>query len=219
MLFFPKPITYSSLFWHTHKQSLINYSESMNSKAFKQQLLNELYAPYKKCMECPLATQGRTNVVFGEGNPDARLMFIGEAPGADEDAQGRPFVGRSGQLLNKIFELIGIERKDVFITNIVKCRPPNNRKPMPVESDTCKSLLLLNQIKIIRPQVICTLGASALQGLVDYEVKITKMRGIFINYQEIKTLPAYHPAFILRNPKELQTLVDDIKTAYNASIE
>jgi len=191
----------------------------MNSQDLKQKLLSDLYAPYFKCMQCPLATQGRTNVVFGEGNPDARLLFIGEAPGADEDAQGRPFVGRSGNLLNKIFELIGITRQDIFITNIVKCRPPNNRRPTCVESDACKKILLLNQIRIISPQVICTLGSSALKGLVDYKVKITKMRGQFITYEGIKTLPTYHPAYILRNPKEFQTLVDDIKTAHTQSLD
>src|SRR5437870_4631307 len=123
----------------------------MNPKTYKQELLDKLYAPYKKCMECPLGNLGRTHVVFGEGNPDADLMFIGEGPGKEEDEQGRPFVGRSGKLLNHIFEIIGIHRKNVFITNIVKCRPPNNRKPLPIESNTCKSILLLNQIKIIRP--------------------------------------------------------------------
>lgn len=192
----------------------------MNPKTYKEKLLQELYAPYQNCHRCPLGSLGRTNVVFGEGNADARLMFIGEGPGADEDAQGRPFVGRSGQLLTKLLSLAGIDRADVFITNIVKCRPPNNRKPLPIESNTCKKLLLLNQIKIIRPDVICTLGSSALSGLLNKDdVKITAMRGKIITtafespLNTIKLLPTYHPAYILRNPKEANTLFDDLQKA------
>ena len=185
----------------------------MDVKQYKQSLLDQLYAPYHKCMECPLGGMGRTNVVFGEGNPDADLMFIGEGPGKDEDQQGRPFVGRSGQLLNKVLELVSIKREDVFISNIVKCRPPNNRKPLPIESNTCKNLLLFNQIKIIRPKAICTLGSSATQGLLDEKVKITKIRGIKKKFGSSVVIPTYHPAYVLRNPKELNSLVEDIKIA------
>jgi DNA polymerase len=187
----------------------------MNPKIYKQQLLNKLYAPYKKCLECPLGTLGRTHVVFGEGNPDADIMFIGEGPGKEEDEQGRPFVGRSGKLLNHIFAIVGIKREDVFITNIVKCRPPNNRKPLPIESNTCKSILLLNQIKIIRPSIICTLGSAALSGLLDKDIKITQLRGTIMQFQNIPLIPTYHPAYILRNPKELQTLIDDIQAVFD----
>ena len=165
-------------------------------------------------MECPLGNLGRTQVVFGQGNPDADLMFVGEGPGKDEDIQGKPFVGRSGQLLNRVFELLHIQRSEVFITNIVKCRPPNNRKPLPIESKTCKSILLLNQIKIIQPQVICTLGSAAIQSLLEKEVKITKIRGSEYSLGSIPIIPTYHPAYILRNPKELQSLIDDITKAY-----
>lgn len=186
----------------------------MDTKTYKQQLLNDLYAPYTKCLKCPLGFLGRTNVVFGEGNPNADIMFIGEGPGREEDEQGRPFVGKSGQLLNKTFELAGINRADVFITNIVKCRPPNNRKPLPEESNACKKLLLKNQLKIILPKIICTLGAVAIQGLLeDYTLKITKIRGKMINWDNFTILPTYHPAYILRNPKELQSLVNDIQLA------
>jgi len=186
----------------------------MNTKEYKQQLLDKLYAPYQNCLKCPLGFQGRTNVVFGDGNPDANLMFIGEAPGRDEDIQGKPFVGRSGKLLDKVLELVGIKRSDVFISNIVKCRPPNNRKPTPQESHICKNLLLKKQVKIICPKVICTLGAASLQGLLeDYTIKITKVRGKLVDWENIPVLPTYHPAYILRNPKQLQTLVNDIKTA------
>jgi DNA polymerase len=182
----------------------------MNPKIYKQTLLDNLYAPYTKCKECPLATLGRTHVVFGQGNPDAQLMIIGEGPGKDEDSQGLPFVGRSGQLLNKILEAININRSEIFITNIVKCRPPNNRQPLFEEMSICKKLLLDNQIKIIRPAIICTLGATAIQGLLQKPVKITQIRGQKMHYNNILTIPTYHPAYILRNPKELTKFADDL---------
>lgn len=185
----------------------------MDAKIYKQELLNELYRPYLKCTMCPLGSLGRINVVFGEGNPDARLMFIGEAPGADEDKQGRPFVGRSGSLLNKAFELAGIKREDVFITNIVKCRPPGNRAPLPNESGICKRLFLFNQIKIIRPTVICTLGSIALQELIGEPIQITKKRGVALHKNDYIILPTYHPAYILRNAKEGKTFLSDIQSA------
>ncbi len=188
----------------------------MDTKQYKQSLLDELYAPYKQCVACPLGSLGRKNVVFGEGNPDANLLFIGEGPGQQEDEQALPFVGRSGKLLNRVLELIGITRSDVFITNIVKCRPPNNRKPLPTESNTCKKLLLFKQIKIIRPQVICTLGSAAIQGLIEKEVKITRTRGSILSFEGTTLIPTYHPAYVLRNPKALEFLVEDIKKAYNS---
>ena len=123
-------------------------------QTYKQDLLNKLYAPYQKCIQCPLGKLGRKNVVFGEGNPDAKLVFIGEGPGQDEDIQGRPFVGRSGKLLDKVFDLAHITRSDVFISNVVKCRPPGNRKPLENEIMTCTNLLLFKQLKIIRPKII-----------------------------------------------------------------
>lgn len=190
----------------------------MDPKKYKQALLAQLYEPYKNCTACPLGTLGRKHVIFGEGNPDAQLMFIGEGPGQQEDLQGRPFVGRSGQLLNKILELVEIKREDTFITNIVKCRPPRNRAPSPLESKTCKDLLLTNQIKIIRPRVICTLGAAAIQGLLEKSVKITKIRGSQIPMNDIIIIPTYHPAYILRNHAELNNMIDDIKKAYIIAI-
>lgn len=194
----------------------------MDIKAYKQDLLNKLYAPYSKCIECPLGKLGRTTVVFGEGNPDTKLMFIGEGPGQDEDKLGRPFVGRSGKLLNKVFECADIKREDVFISNVVKCRPPNNRKPLENEITTCTGLLLFKQIKIIRPKVICTLGSTALQGLLgNYEVKITAVRGKPIVADKLPgfiIMPTYHPAYILRNPKELKTLFEDIRKAHEIAL-
>jgi DNA polymerase len=189
----------------------------MDVKQFKQQLLDTLYAPYKKCTMCPLGTLGRTHVVFGEGDPDAALMFIGEGPGAEEDKQGRPFVGRSGQLLSRTLQRFGVKREEVFITNIVKCRPPNNRAPLPIESETCKNLLLVKQIKIIRPRIICTLGTSALQSILEKEIKITKIRGTTITKEDMTILPTYHPAYILRNPQELALFLADIELAVNKS--
>lgn len=194
----------------------------MDKKKFKEKLLQDLYEPYKNCHACPLGNLGRKNVVFGEGNPDTRLLFIGEAPGKDEDEQGRPFVGRSGQLLNKVLEACGISREDIFITNIVKCRPPNNRLPHPSESSICKSILLYNQIKIIRPKIICTLGSHALQSLIGDEIdeilKITKVRGKIFKKDGILIIPTYHPAYILRNKNELETFMKDITLVKNTLI-
>ncbi|MGC2310783.1 MAG: uracil-DNA glycosylase [Candidatus Babeliaceae bacterium] len=183
----------------------------MDQKAFKQQLLNQLYEPYLQCMRCPLGSLGRTHVVFGEGNPDAQLVFIGEAPGREEDEQGRPFVGRSGKLLNKTLASVGIKREDVFITNIVKCRPPQNRAPLPNESNICKKLLLFNQLKIIRPQIICTLGSIALQSLFEESFQITKIRGKKLEFKEMTIIPTYHPAYVLRNQNAEKDFLADIK--------
>jgi DNA polymerase len=182
----------------------------MDSKAYKQMLLENLYTPYNQCLECPLGSLGRTHIVFGQGNPDAKLMLIGEGPGRDEDLKGIPFIGRSGQLLNHVLEAVNIKREDIFITNIVKCRPPNNRQPLPNEMDNCKKILLTNQIKIIRPSIICTLGATALQGLMDQQYKITQIRGHLLTYGNIKLIPTFHPAYILRNSRELNNFADDL---------
>ncbi|OQA33869.1 MAG: Uracil DNA glycosylase superfamily protein [Candidatus Dependentiae bacterium ADurb.Bin331] len=185
----------------------------MDPKLYKQALLNELYEPYKNCTMCPLGSLGRKNVVFGEGDPDAGLMFIGEGPGRDEDLQGRPFVGRSGQLLTRTLASHQVKRENVFISNIVKCRPPDNRTPTELESTTCKKLLLEKQIKIIRPKVICTLGSTALVHLTGKEFKITKARGKIIEQNGMIIIPTYHPAYILRNASEITTFSNDIKFA------
>ncbi len=135
---------------------------------------------------------------FGEGDPDADLMFVGEAPGKDEDAQGRPFVGRAGQLLTKIIESIGLKREDVFIANILKCRPPANRNPETKEIALC-SPYLIKQISLIKPKVICALGKFAAQRLLETETPISKLRGNFYDYHGVKLMPTYHPAYLLRN--------------------
>lgn len=163
------------------------------------------------CSACPLATLGRSCVVFGEGNLHAQLMFIGEGPGRDEDEQGRPFVGRAGQLLTKIIQAMNLKREDVYISNVVKCRPPNNRVPLPTESDVCKNLILFNEIDIIQPKIICTLGATATQALLGEDAKITKTRGIFSFFKGIPVLPTYHPAYLLRNPDAKKIVWEDMK--------
>ncbi|MDD4013921.1 MAG: uracil-DNA glycosylase [Candidatus Omnitrophica bacterium] len=161
------------------------------------------------CKKCGLSGT-RTNVVFGEGNPKARLMFIGEAPGADEDEQGRPFVGRAGQLLTKIIEAMGLSREDVYIANILKCRPPGNRNPLPDEIAVC-SPYLMEQIKAIKPEVICALGKFSAQTLLNTETPISKLRGVFHDFYGTKLMPTYHPAYLLRNPAEKKAVWNDMK--------
>jgi len=185
----------------------------MDEKSHKQSLLDALYEPYITCNACPLGKLGRTNVVFGEGNPNAKLMFIGEGPGEREDLLNRPFVGRTGNLLTKVMEAVGINRTDVYITNIVKCRPPNNRNPLPIESSRCINLLLLNQIAIIRPKTICLLGSIALHAVLDKNISISKARGKIFKKGAITFIPTYHPAYILRNNQQLETFFNDLKLA------
>jgi len=153
------------------------------------------------CFRCRLS-KDRKNIVFGEGNPDARLMFIGEAPGREEDLQGRPFVGEAGMLLTRLIERMGLRRSDVYIANIVKCRPPMNRDPEKDEIATCRSFIE-RQIEMIRPEVIVTLGRIALQTLMDKpDIKITGARGNFFDFKGIPVMPTFHPAYLLRNPKD-----------------
>ncbi|MEA3445753.1 MAG: uracil-DNA glycosylase [Bacteroidota bacterium] len=162
------------------------------------------------CTKCHLS-QTRTNVVFGEGNPKAKIMCIGEGPGYYEDKQGRPFVGKSGQLLDKILGVCGFTRKDhIFIGNIVKCRPPNNRTPTPEERNVCIPYLY-KQIEMIDPNIIILLGATALQGLVDPNARITKVRGTWINWQNRLVMPTFHPSALLRNPNLKRDAWEDFK--------
>lgn len=162
------------------------------------------------CMRCKLSTLGRTQVVNSTGNPSATLMFVGEAPGADEDEQGEPFVGRAGQLLTKIIESIGIERKDVFIGNINRCRPPKNRAPEPDETAACKPFLL-REISVVRPKVIVVLGATAAHNLLETNVPIGKLRGRFHDYYGVKVMPTFHPAYLLRDPNKKREVWEDMK--------
>src|ERR1041384_2628489 len=163
-----------------------------------------------QCMRCPLCCEGRSKVVNSEGNRAARLMFVGEAPGADEDAQGLPFVGRAGQLLNKIIEAIGMKREDVFIGNVNRCRPANNRTPVAAEAAVCKPFLL-REIAIVRPDVIVVLGNTAMKNLLDTKEGITKVRGQFKDYKGLKVMPTFHPAYLLRDPSKKRETWDDMK--------
>jgi uracil-DNA glycosylase family 4 len=190
----------------------------MTTKELKQLLLEELYAPYKNCLLCPLSIQGRTHVVFGRGNPDAKILLIGEAPGKEEDLQSQPFVGRSGKLLSKALESLSIKETDVYITNIVKCRPPLNRTPLPNESALCTKLLLEEQIKIISPSVICSLGSCATKFLLKKNKEISKIRGTIQSYRSVNLIPTYHPAYILRNQKSFPLFLSDLALAFDLII-
>lgn len=161
------------------------------------------------CQRCKLAPT-RTHLVFGVGNPRAGLVFVGEAPGADEDAQGIPFVGRAGQLLTKIIEAMGLGRDDVYIANIIKCRPPGNRNPQPDEIAACEPFLI-EQLDIIRPRVICALGTFSAQTLLKTKDPISRLRGRWHVYQGIKLMPTFHPAYLLRNPGEKKAVWDDMQ--------
>ena len=171
--------------------------------------LDALKAEVLKCRACGLH-KTRINVVFGAGNQKAALMFVGEAPGGDEDKQGLPFVGRAGQLLTKIIEAMGLGRQDVYIANILKCRPPNNRPPLPDEIAACENNVK-RQIKSIRPKVIVTLGKFASQTLLKSETPISILRGKFQEYEGTKVMPTFHPAYLLRNPNEKKHVWQDMK--------
>jgi DNA polymerase len=175
----------------------------------REELLNEVCHEAGDCESCQLS-RTRKHVVFGDGNPEANIVFVGEAPGADEDEQGLPFVGRAGQLLTNIIKAMGLERKDVYICNILKCRPPGNRNPLPEEIRLCESYLK-RQLAIISPKVICALGTFAAHTLLQTDIPITQLRGRFHSYQGIKLMPTYHPAYLLRNPAAKKPVWDDIQ--------
>jgi DNA polymerase len=162
------------------------------------------------CTRCKLHRLGRTQIVFGVGNPHADLMFVGEGPGADEDVQGVPFVGRAGQLLTKIIEAIGMQREDVYIANVIKCRPPGNRNPEPDEVEQCEPFLF-RQIDSIRPRVIVALGKFAAQSLLRTADPITRLRGREYTYRDAILIPTYHPAYLLRTPSAKRDVWEDMK--------
>ena len=162
------------------------------------------------CTRCKLHALGRKQVVYGVGNPNADLMFVGEAPGADEDVQGIPFVGRAGQLLTKIIEAIGLTRDEVYIANVIKCRPPGNRNPDPDEVETCEGFLF-RQIDSIKPKVIVALGTFAAKALLKTQDPISRLRGRVYDYRGAKLLPTFHPAFLLRSPDRKRDVWEDMK--------
>lgn len=171
--------------------------------------LEKLRIELAGCQRCKLS-HGRTHIVFGEGNPRATLMLIGEAPGAEEDRLGRPFIGKSGELLTRMLQAIGLHREDVYITSIVKCRPPQNRDPEPDEIAMCLPFLR-RQIEYIQPRIICALGRVAAQTLLDTTTPISKLRGRFHDYHGIKLMPTFHPAYLLRNPQDKRLAWEDLQ--------
>jgi len=172
--------------------------------------LAEVRAHIGDCTRCKLHTLGRTQVVFGAGNPNAELMFVGEAPGADEDEQGVPFIGRAGQLLTKIIEAIDLRREDVYIANVIKCRPPGNRNPEADEVATCEPFLI-QQIDIVRPRVIVALGTFAAHALLHTDAPISRIRGVVHEYRGASLIPTFHPAYLLRSPDRKRDVWDDMK--------
>ena len=187
----------------------LRWPEPAASAAPARPTLEQVREELGDCTRCKLHTH-RTQIVFGVGNPNATLVFVGEAPGADEDAQGEPFVGRAGQLLTKIIEAMGLRREDVYICNIIKCRPPNNRTPEADEIVACQPFLL-QQLRAIGPKFICALGGPATQTLLQTKEPISRVRGRFHDYHGIPLLPTFHPAFLLRNPNEKKTVWEDMK--------
>jgi len=175
----------------------------------KLPLLDAVRTELGECTRCKLH-KTRTNIVFGVGNPGARLMFVGEAPGEDEDLQGFPFVGKAGQLLTKMIEAMGLRRDDVYICNTVKCRPPNNRNPEPDELLACEPFLK-GQLGAVKPEAIVTLGKFAAQSLLRESTPITRLRGQWRVYEGIPVMPTFHPAYLLRSPAEKGKVWDDLK--------
>ena len=163
-----------------------------------------------ECTRCVLSRLGRKTIVFGEGNPTAELMFVGEGPGADEDEQGRPFVGRAGQLLNKMIEAMGLKREQVYIANVVKCRPPGNRTPEREEIETC-SPFLLRQIAVIQPKAIVALGAVAARCLLGLNEPMARLRGRWFDFRGTRLAVTYHPAFLLRDPRQKKETWKDLQ--------
>jgi DNA polymerase len=176
------------------------YRDAEVETSDKGEALKRLRDEIGDCQRCKLS-KGRKNIVFGEGNPYAKLMFVGEGPGGDEDIQGRPFVGEAGQVLNSLINKRGWKRDEVYIANIVKCRPPGNRAPEEDEIATCRPFVE-RQIEIIRPKVIISLGNVATHSLLGIKIPISKARGNFFSYKDIPVMPTFHPAYFLRNPKE-----------------
>ena len=174
--------------------------ESRVAPAHKAVALAAIKEDIGDCTRCPLAYAGRRTIVFGDGNPNAKLMFVGEGPGADEDASGIPFVGKAGQLLNNMIQAMGLKREEVYIANIVKCRPPANRVPEPVEADTCDQFLL-RQVDVVQPQFVVALGATAAMYLLGVKQSLSALRGRWHSCRGAKLAVTYHPAFLLRDPR------------------
>lgn len=181
--------------------------------AEKLRQLDEVKRCVAACTQCPELARTRTQTVFGDGSPNARILFVGEAPGADEDAQGVPFVGRAGKLLNDIIQACRLNREDVYICNVLRCRPPGNRTPSPEEAANCRGFLD-RQIAIVNPDYICCWGSTAASALLGSVVAIGKLRGKFYNYGRAKLICTYHPSYLLRNPSAKKDVWDDMKLLF-----
>lgn len=203
-------IASSSAAWASSDQGGIETAEPDAPTRPSSELLQELRSDIGDCTRCKLAGLGRRQIVFGVGNPDADLMFVGEAPGRDEDEQGEPFVGRAGQLLTKIIEAIGLRREDVYIANVIKCRPPENRNPEPDEVATCEPFLF-RQVDAIKPKVIVALGTFAAHALLKTDDPISRLRGRVFSYRGSQLVPTFHPAFLLRSPDRKRDTWEDMK--------
>ena len=188
----PKPVSFDVL---------VPLPAQVIAPADRAAALEAVRADIGDCTRCPLAYAGRHKIVFADGDANAKLMFVGEGPGADEDASGLPFVGKAGQLLNNMIGAMGLKREEVYIANIVKCRPPGNRAPEPVEANTC-SQFLIRQIDIVRPQVIVALGATAATYLLGVRQSLGSLRGQWHSSRGAKVAVTYHPAFLLRDPRQ-----------------
>lgn len=187
------------------QRSLFQYLEAQN----KEKEWDSIRQKALCCQKCALRNKA-TQVVFGTGNSQGKLFLIGEGPGANEDQQGQPFVGKAGQLLNENLKAIDLRRSDIYISNIVKCRPPNNRQPTSPEIKTCLPWLI-KELELVQPHIIMLLGLTALKALIDPQAKITKMRGQWLEYQGIKTMPTFHPAALLRDPRKKNPMQEDFK--------
>jgi len=183
---------------------------ALQSAGDKSASLHELAQIVAKCRRCQELASTRTQTVFGVGDPDAKIMFIGEAPGADEDKQGEPFVGRAGQLMDKIIEACTLKREEIYICNILRCRPPGNRNPLPAEAVNCREFLDA-QITVVQPEYIVCWGTVAAQNLLDEKRAVGKLRGQFFDYRSARVLCTYHPSYLLRNPSAKRQVWDDMK--------
>jgi DNA polymerase len=205
-----RPSAARSAGWNARGGALFDGAESAVGDTSSAPTLEVLAQEVAACTRCDVLARCRTQTVFGVGNPQARLCFLGEAPGRDEDEQGEPFVGRAGQLLNKIIEACRMRREDVYICNILKCRPPDNRNPEPSEAANCRRFLE-RQLELVAPEFICCLGAVAAQNLLGTAQSIGKLRGKIHAYRGAKVICTYHPAYLLRNPGAKKDTWEDMK--------
>ena len=201
----------TDLGFEEHKVTVPEGSDVQNAEAANPDsaALDAIFNELGNCQRCGLGAS-RTKLAYGVGNPNARLVLVGDAPGREEDLQGEPFVGEAGQLLDRILQAMGLHRNDVYICNVLKCRPPNNRDPQPEEGATCEAFLV-RQIAAVRPQVIIALGRFAVHSLLKTNAPISKLRGEWQSYQGIPLMPTYHPAYLLNNPEGKRDVWDDMK--------